>query len=102
MSVRGSLIIAIVAGVAVAGQPTHWSPVVAAAIALSVLLVALTFAGMAQARRMTIYRQHAIEASHDGHAMTVVTLAILVPGAQSINVGGGASRPVGEGEITNV
>ena len=61
----GALLIAIVVGVLIAGWPSDWEVAVTVAVILSVVLVAFTAVGMAQARRMTFQRQRAFEASHD-------------------------------------
>ena len=58
----GALLVAIAAGVAIAGRPSHWTTTISVAIILSAVLVALTLAGMGQARRMTVQRQCALGA----------------------------------------
>ena len=68
----GALLLAIAAGVAIAGRPSHWSVAVATSIILSVLLVAFTGVGMMQARAMTRYRQRAVDDPHDESAATLI------------------------------
>ena len=94
----GALLVAIAAGVAIAGRPSNWETTVSLAIILSAVLVALTLIGMAQARRMTVQRQRALDVPRDvsiasridrGAAvagalrgsLVLVTLVILVLGA---------------------
>lgn len=60
-----SLVVAIGVGVALAGWPGNWRADVWAALALSVVLVLITAAGMAQARRMTKLRTRALEHADD-------------------------------------
>jgi hypothetical protein len=97
----GALVVAIAAGVAIAGRPSRWSGTVTASILLSVVLVALTGVGMVQARTMTVRRQRGIDAPHEvstarsirrGAAMaralrgvmSLVTLILVVLGAHLI------------------
>ncbi len=77
----GSLIVAIGAGVAIAGRPSHWSTTIALAVSMSVLLVVLTGVGMAQARRMTIQRQRALNTPHDEASTISVRRGAAVAGA---------------------
>jgi hypothetical protein len=76
-----ALLVAIAAGVAIAGRPSHWETTVSLAISLSVLLVALTFVGMAQARRMTVQRQRALDAPRDASIARQVGRGAAVAGA---------------------
>jgi hypothetical protein len=97
----GALVVAIAAGVAIAGRPAHWSGSVTASILLSVVLVAFTGAGIVQARAMTVRRQGGVDAPHEvstenairrGAAMagvlrgvmSLLTLIIVVLGAHLI------------------
>jgi len=98
----GALLVAIAAGVAIAGRPSQWSVGVIASIALGLLLVALTGVAMVQARAMTVHRQRALDDPHDASAASVIgrgaktagalrgvmgflTLVILVLGAHLID-----------------
>jgi hypothetical protein len=96
-----ALLIAIAAGIVLAGPPSHWSPMIATSFALSFLLVVITVAGMLQARAMTRRRQRALDAPGDlatnairrGAAqagalratMSLLTLVILVLGARLLD-----------------
>jgi putative copper export protein len=77
----GALIVAIVGGVAIAGRPSHWATTIRVAIILSVVLVALTLVGMAQARRMTVQRQRALDAPHDASIASKIGRGAAVAGA---------------------
>lgn len=77
----GALLVAIAAGVAIAGRPSHWATTITVAIILSGVLVALTFVGMAQARRMTLQRQRALGAPHDASIATTIGRGAAVAGA---------------------
>lgn len=98
----GALVAAIVAGVALAWPLSDADGTVVAIIALAVVLLGLTGAGMAQARRMTRLRRAAIREPDDGaaaHAVArgaaaatvlrtalgVLTLAIVVMGAHVLD-----------------
>lgn len=77
----GALLVAIAAGVAIAGRPSHWETTVSLTIMLSVVLVGLTFVGMAQARRMTIRRQRALDAPRDASIASQIGRGAAVAGA---------------------
>ena len=77
----GALLVAIAAGVAIAGRPSHWETTVSLAIILSAVLVALTLVGMAQARRMTVQRQRALGAPHDASIASRIGRGAAVAGA---------------------
>jgi uncharacterized membrane protein len=83
-----SLLVAIGAGAAVAGQPSDWSALTTASLASACGLVLLTAAGMAQARRMTIARRRANAAPHDDQATSAVrrgaTMAAVLRGAMAV------------------
>jgi hypothetical protein len=96
-----ALLAAIGCGLALAWPPSTWSNTIAAAVALSGVLVLFTAAGMAQARAMTALRRRAVTAPDDRAAadavrrgrllagtlratMALVTLAVLVLAAQAI------------------
>ncbi len=59
------LVVAIGIGFALAGSPGNWGAQLATALALSLLLLAITVAGMMQARRMTKLRTQALEHADD-------------------------------------
>lgn len=63
-----SLVVAIAAGLAMAWPPARWSATMAAAVALSGVLVVATAAGMTQARMMGRLRQRAIQDPVDDRA----------------------------------
>ncbi len=77
----GALLVAIAAGVAIAGRPSHWETTVSLAIILSVVLVALTLVGMAQAHRMTVRRQRALDAPRDVSIASQISRGAAVAGA---------------------
>ncbi len=77
----GSLVVAIGAGIAIAGRPSHWSTSVTVAVVLSVLLVVLTAVGMVQARRMTIQRQRVLDVSNDEATTISIRRGAAVAGA---------------------
>ncbi len=77
----GALLVAIAAGVAIAGRPSHWTTTISVAIILSAVLVALTLAGMAQARRMTVQCQRALGAPQDASIASKVARGAAVAGA---------------------
>jgi hypothetical protein len=77
----GALLVAIAAGVAIAGRPSHWETTVSLAIGLAVVLVALTFVGMVQARRMTVQRQLAVDAPEDASIARQIGRGAAVAGA---------------------
>jgi len=68
----GALLVAIASGVVIAGRPSNWGAASTAAIVLSGVLVVLTLAGMAQARRMTRTRRRALETPDVPHASDAV------------------------------
>ncbi len=63
-----ALLIAIAAGVAIAGAPSNWTRPTTAAVVLSMVLVILTAIGVAQARRMTVVRRRALASPGDTDA----------------------------------
>lgn len=67
-----ALLVAIVVGLVLAGMPSNWSATTTAAVVLSGVLVALTAAGMAQARRMTVARRRSIASPEDAEASEAV------------------------------
>lgn len=67
-----SLLLAIVVGLVLAGTPSNWSTTTTGAVVLSGALVALTAAGMAQARRMTVARRRSIASPEDADASEAV------------------------------
>lgn len=67
-----SLVMAIVLGLVLAGTPSNWTVTIDVAVALSVVLVALTATGMAQARRMTVARRRCIAPPDDDAASDAV------------------------------
>ncbi|MEO9222362.1 MAG: hypothetical protein ABI251_11430 [Mycobacteriaceae bacterium] len=67
-----SLLIAIVLGLVLAGKPSNWTGATDVAVALAVVLVALTATGMAQARRMTAARRRSIASPDDAEATEAV------------------------------
>jgi putative copper export protein len=77
----GALLVAIVAGLAIAGHPSHWETTVTVAVILSAVLVALTLVGMAQARRMTVERQRALDAPRDASIASAINRGAAVAGA---------------------
>jgi len=77
----GALLVAIAAGVAIAGRPSQWSVAVTAAIILSVLLVALTGVAMTQACAMTIYRRRALDQPLDESAVNAIHRGATTAGA---------------------
>lgn len=96
-----ALLIAIAVGLVLAGMPSNWSTTTTAAVILSGILVALTAAGMAQARRMTVARRRSLASPEDADAseavrrgarsagilrgvMGVCTLAIVVLAASDL------------------
>lgn len=68
----GSLVVAIVTGILLAGSPSNWTATTTAAVVLSGVLVVLTALGMAQARRMTVVRRRAITSPEDTDAADAV------------------------------
>jgi hypothetical protein len=77
----GALLVAIAAGVAIAGRPSTWSVGVVASIVLAILLVALTGVAMVQARAMTVQRQRALGDAHDESAARVIRRGATTAGA---------------------
>ncbi len=77
----GALLVAIATGVAIAGRPSHWETTVFFAIILSVVLLALTLVGMAQARRMTVRRQRALDLPRDVSIASQIRRGAAVAGA---------------------
>ena len=77
----GALLVALAAGVAIAGRPSQWSVGVTASIALAMLLVALTGVAMVQARAMTLHRQRALDDPHDASAASVIGRGAITAGA---------------------
>lgn len=84
----GALIIAIAAGVGLAGTPSNWSTTITVAVILSGVLVAMTLVGMSQARRMTVVRRRAIASPDDTDAADAVRrgsrTADLIRGAMGV------------------
>jgi hypothetical protein len=76
-----ALVIAIGAGVAIAGRPSHWTGGVALALILSLLLVVLTGVGMLQARAMTVRRWHALDTPHDETCAKAIRRGAAIAGA---------------------
>ena len=98
----GALLIAIGASLALAWPPSDMDAAIAALFTLAGVLVAATFAGMAQARRMTVHRQRLLARPGDRDAidrvrrgarvasalrgsLALITLAIVVVGAHLLN-----------------
>jgi hypothetical protein len=76
-----ALLAAIGCGLALAWPPSTWSNTIAAAVALSGVLVLFTAAGMAQARAMTALRRRAVTAPDDRAAVDAVRRGRLLAGA---------------------
>ena len=75
----GSLFVAIAAGVAIGWPPADWTSSTKAALALSILLVSVTAAGMAQAQQMTLRRRRALAAPQDPAAAKAVDAVRHLP-----------------------
>jgi general stress protein CsbA len=67
-----ALVASIAAGAALAGSPSEWSVTIDVVAVLAGVLVVLTAVGMAQARRMTVVRRHAIVLPDDETAVVAV------------------------------
>ncbi len=67
-----ALVVSIAAGAALAGSPLEWSVTMDVVAALASVLVVLTAVGVAQARRMTVMRRHAIVLPNDEGAVEAI------------------------------
>ena len=75
-----ALVVAIAAGVALAGSPSNWAATTTAAVILSGGLVLLTVAGMAQARSMSSVRRRALASPGDEQAAEAVRRGAALAG----------------------
>ena len=77
----GALVVAIAVGVVLAWPLPDASGTVVTALVLAGILVVLTGAGMAQARRMTLRRQHVLGAPRDPDGQRAVARGATAAGA---------------------
>lgn len=84
----GALLVAIAAGIGIAGTPSNWSTATTWAVVLSGVLVILTLIGMSQARRMTVVRRRAVTVPDDTEAAEAVQrgakVADLIRGSMGV------------------
>ena len=89
----GSLLVAIVTGLAMSWPPPTWSATIDTAVALAGLLVVATAAGMAQARAMATLRRRAMSSPADRaaraaarHGRQVATALRLLMAADTLAI----------------